>query len=248
MNKLFPYLSLLLIFFVCGCKQEKKVNTASIIEQQPFPFNLIGEELPSSIDRNLSFKNLQEITIDLNDDGLIDTVTVDRIRSLVRDDGTLYIWDDPGDFHRISISIQGKPKWCSINTDGWVRNQSLLNYDGELLKESLAHSQYLIIRDEGHGNLLIYAAGYAYASSPGLLTIVSVYKGEEVRLAYNENRELLSMKDINGDGINDLITTVWDGFYSNREQNNYRHKVYLVNGGFSFSPSFSKQFCEQETQ
>lgn len=229
----------------CTSKQSRTTSTEPSDDFDPPSFSLIGLELPEKIDRNLIFETLETITFDLNQDGLFDTILVNKIAKWILDDGQVYHWTDPGDFHQIIITIQGKRSTTYNNIDGWVSNTSLKKYTQDLDAEGIVQSDYLILRDEGNSNYLVYLAGYTYASNPGLLTIINIYDGQDLKLIFNKKIELYGLKDFDGDGTKDLITTVWDGYYQTEEENKNRHTVYLLNGGLNRSEEFSQKFCNQ---
>ena len=64
----------------------------------------------------------------------------------------------------------------------------------------------------------------------------------------NINTELYNFKDYNKDGVKDLGTTVWGGFYEDEQENKYRYKVYLLDGYFTYSEKYSQLLSEEMYQ
>lgn len=236
---------LLILVSACNTAQDKKevLSEKDNAKDTNPTFNLVGESLPNEVERPLDFQVIQKVEFDFNNDKNIDTLIIEKISKWTSSSNNkVYDWTDPGDFHRIRLSIAGHKTWTLVNVSGWVNKSSLLKNDKSLGDESLFKSDYVLVRKESNNNFLLFAAGYAYASNPGLLTIINIYKGEEPKLVFNENVELYGLKDIDDNGIKDLITS---GNYEKPEENKYKHKVYLLNGGFLYNQEYTKQLYEE---
>jgi len=239
----------ILAFFtvICSCNTTPNIITKESFSQNANSpkFNFIGQDLRSGIEGDLEYETLQVLSIDLNKDKLNDTLLIERIVKLTLKSGQIHEWDEVGDFHRISISISGRETKTFVNIDGWVEVERLSRYEANLWRENKVNSNNILVLFADSTNALILLAGYPYASKPGLLTILNIFRGETPHLIFNENVELYGFKDFDKNGTKDLITTVWDGFYKDAERNKYRHNVYLLNGGLTHSPEYSKIFCDE---
>ena len=242
------YLIIILFVLICSCDNSQQRNTVEktvdVVFKEP-EFNFIGKELRGEIERKIEFGTIQSISLDINEDGKTDTILIERIMKWTSDNNEVYDWDDPGDFHRITVLISGGETKTFVNIDGWVNITTLLRYDNNFNRESIVKSNNIIVRKENDRNILVFIAGYPYASMPGLLTILNIYGGETIHMIFNDNIEFYGLKDFDGDGTKDLITTVWDGFYNDEDRNIYRHKVYLLNGSLTYSQEYSKKFSEE---
>lgn len=241
---------LIIFAVILGCNIQPKNSTIQKIKKQKFSnekksIELIGKIFQKS-NNQLSFEKIQLIQLDLNEDEYKDTILLEKIKEWINvEESQHYKWTDPGEFHRIKISISGGKEMILLNTSGWMENNFLAEYDKDFNNENMIKSEYITIKRASDENILIFISGYTYASTPGLLTIVNIYNNDNPILIFNLNTELFNFKDYNKDGVKDLGTTVWDGFYEDEQENKYRYKVYLLDGGFTYSEKYSRLLSEE---
>lgn len=232
-------LFLLSFIIICCTNREVKNNSNSTIEK----IKLIGNTFQGN-DSLLSFELIQEITVDLNSDGFQDQIILEKIKESINPNNSeIYEWTDPGDIHRITISINKGTSLTLLNKEGWVNNSSLSQYNKDFGTNNIVKSKYIVVRKASQENTLIFLQGYSYASSPGLLTLINVYQKTPI-IIFNLNTELFDLRDINKDGILDVCTTVWDGYYQDANKNKYRYKAYLLNGGLTLDENYSRELSE----
>jgi len=242
-------LSLALAMYFCSVSvKEKKKHEESTSSQ-----NEANQELADSIkligrsfeDRQgITYSSIQSVSVDLNSDGNMDTLHIQKaVGSINPRDSAYYAWTDPGDFHRIIVSITGGKESTITNIGGWLENKDLAYYDESFNKYNLVESAFITVRDPNNGSKLIFCGGYPYASEPGLLTITEIIN-HEPKLIFNLNTYLFKFEDFNGDEILDIATTVWDK-YDLEDQNKVDFKVYLLNHEFTFSEEYSQKLNNQ---
>jgi hypothetical protein len=115
-------------------------------------------------------------------------------------------WYDPGDFHKINLTIRGK-NYSFSNIDGWV---SISDYQLQFIKRrmqsELIQSDFGIVLPASESDLILIIFGYPYASKPGLVTIIYLPLNEEPYLIYNDNSYLYNY-DIFNDKMQVTIST-----------------------------------------
>lgn len=246
MNNLFYLLSIIILF---GCKTQTKenksleVNTDQInqieIEKE---IKLIGKPF-SSRSNIVSYLEVEKLEVDLNNDNITDTLIIEKIDEWRYKDSVNYKWDDPGDFHRITISITGGKSLSLLNINGWIINKRLADFIEDFNSKSIVQSNFITIRNDLSESNLIFLNGYHYASNPGLLTIINIIGNKPVMI-FNENARIVKYKDFDNNGIKDMVTTFWDKWHIENEGKN-EYDVYLLDGGFTYSEKFSKLLSEE---
>lgn len=207
------------------CCQTSDNNRTSSSNNQ----TLIGSELSSEEDKKLElnisfdFEVIDIVNYDFNGDNKNDAIKIERIID----------WGDPGDFHKITLTLSGQDEVMFFNIDGWMRVTPYeLQFTESLKTNSLVKSDYVVIQKASKKDILLIAYGYVYASQPGLLTIVNITREKAPALIFNDNYHLYKFTDKNEDDIEDIVVTK----YGKGEQENEERelKTYLLtNGWFS---------------
>ena len=170
-----------LFLLICLKASAQEFNESNKENNCIIPLNSIDES-------RYTFVSVEEYSIKL------DSIGVTTIELF-----TLPNWTDPGDYHKVRISNEKYTQEFS-NLDGWVRFDE--NYTvAQNLKDLNQLESDLVLLSKGEINLLILF-GWAYASQPGLCTIIDLENGE---LIMNLNVEL---KDISKNGIGITISAV----------------------------------------
>ena len=102
-------------------------------------------------------------------------------------------WNDPGDF--LSVTLKNEQYNVTFtNSDGWVKIQDGNSIADDLLTQSTVNSKNAIVCHSDKYDYLVLA-GYTYASSYGLLTVIDLRKGE---IVVNRNIKLMSIDEKGG--------------------------------------------------
>jgi len=243
-KQIFVFTFLILSLLSCSInntkQNEKKLHTENKSVSNSLKCKLVGNDLPNKLNRFLEFKNVQTIITDLNNDSKPDSIFIDKIIKWTDSEGKINDWDDPGEFHRISILISGSLPVTWINVDGWVSNKGLSCFDSIFNKKNIVNSNYITVtRFLGSGKL-IFCTGYTYASSPGLLTIIKI-NNKQPRLIFNKEAYLVQLRSLNKDGLMALVTSNWDKYQIVHGRKS-SYKVYVFDQGFCYDEKLSKSF------
>jgi hypothetical protein len=186
-------------------------NNDGIMITKSDAYKIVGKTLND--DKSFSFQGIEKLLINLDNDNILDTIILEKIHE----------WNDPGDFQKIKINLSNNNNISVFNKEGWVDTEQL-NEFGDFNKKNIVNSKYLTIKLVSSNHYLLFLSGYAYASSPGLLSIIEVKNGV-MRQLLNDNYFIYNYKDIDNDNIIDLIVTTKDKFnYSSKAET----KVYLL--------------------
>jgi len=193
---------LLVCFSQCNTTVGEKTNKQSTNDLQKG--QLIGETLDDikeqehEMNVSLEFEKLESHLIDINDDGIEETIILEKLKD----------WNDPGDFHRITVIINAE-QYSFFNVSGWIEisNYEIQHVD-DFLMPNLVNSKYIVCKKADKEDIVLFSFGYTYASQPGLLSIIRL--SDEPTLIFNKNNHLYAFEDFNIDGTNDIKITNYD--------------------------------------
>ena len=129
-------------------------------------------------------------TFDLNKNDKLDTLKLRVIKD----------WTDPGDFHQIEITLDNNQSIIETCFDGWVKFGENYPINENLKKSNKINSDLLLITNLNSDKILIFAFGWVYANTPGLMTIVDA-NGNAPKIIFNDNFELESIRDNSFTGL-----------------------------------------------
>ena len=171
-----------------------KLKESGIILNQEIinPFYRNERFIPDNPD--FCYSRIKDFVIDLNQNQKPDSIILYRLKG----------WEnDPGDFHQIEIKMDNGYKWVETNFSGWVRFDN--NYSvPDLVKEKNQIDTNLLLQTDFYSTKVIGLFGWAYASQPGLLTIIE-FSTNKPRVMLNENWRILKIDSsiIKADNYND---------------------------------------------
>ncbi|NLO03070.1 MAG: hypothetical protein GX126_12270 [Bacteroidales bacterium] len=229
--KKFDLLLIVLLFMLMQCKasinEENKVKSVIQVDAQE-SLKLIGiplktvEDRERELDFNFEFLTLEKQQINIHNDSKKLEIIVEKIKE----------WNDPGDFHRIRVRSQEK-EYVFFNSDGWVTvGEYETQYINSFSKTNEIKSRYVCVQKVSDKDILLFAFGYAYASQPGLLSILNLSRFGKPELIFNDNYHLYSYEDTNSDGTVDIVVTKDD---KDETDSNDSLKTYLLKNG-SYQP------------
>lgn len=125
------------------------------------------------------FVQVAKYTIDLNGNDKLDTIILRAIKD----------WADPGDFHQLEIALDNNQRIIETCFDGWVKFGVNYSVKSNLRKLNKINSDLLLVTDFDTDRILIFAFGWVYASTPGLMTIFDA-NGQSPKIIFNNNFEL----------------------------------------------------------
>lgn len=167
----FSFTSLLLlsiITFCTSCSQTDKAQSPASDGNQMNDTRIVNPELINEFPQ-LDEKSIQESFGPLE---VIESHVIElKDRRLKLDLLHIKAWPDPGDLLKIQISENGNLLYETTNYEGWVKLGDHISKEVKL-KNQLNSSNALLIDSKNSKQLIL--VGYAYASSPGLLTIIDL--------------------------------------------------------------------------
>jgi hypothetical protein len=220
-------------------QNEKKLHIKSKIASDSLKCKLVGNNLPSKLNRPLKFQNIQTIIADLNNDFKPDSIFIDKIIKWTDNEGVVNDFDDAGEFHRIHIAISGSLPVTWINIDGWVSNKKLSSFDNSFNEKNIVNSDYITVKQFLDNSKLLFCTGYLYADGP-LLTIIIITDGRP-KLIFNKEAYLVQLKKLNKQGSMALVTSNFDKYQIAHGRKGY-YKVYVFDSGFCYNEELSKSF------
>ena len=126
-----------------------------------------------------NFIQVAKYTLDLNDNEKLDTIKLRVIKD----------WTDPGDFHQMEIVLDNNQKIIVTCFDGWVKFGENYSVNDNLRKLNKINSDLLLVTYFNTDRILIFAFGWVYASTPGLMTVIDA-NGHTPKVIFNDNFEL----------------------------------------------------------
>jgi len=120
-------------------------------------------------------------------------------------------YDDPGDFIRIGIQVNGQPEFALDNDDGWIAYNSSEHRSrayGHLQESSLVRSRYVLVLPDSERNdvsPLIVLRSWGYASSPERLHVIGFQPSGQPVVLFNGEFDLSDLRDLDGDGFPELV-------------------------------------------
>lgn len=236
MKKFNLLIIVLLVLNQCRTTNTENKTTSDIQQDVQKTGKLVGDPLKPlhEIEENrkskFQFEIIEIINYDLNGDNKTDTIKIEKLAD----------WDDPGDYHLIRVIIDGK-EFSYFNIQGWVKS-SYFNEYLNMTSDNLVQSKYVVLKAASSKDLLILLNGYIYASSPGLLTVISIYDNNAPQLIFNEDAWIYKWEDLNNDYTKDLVITKFDKYYLENEKIiNNPFRVYLLNKWYSFDTTLSNK-------
>ena len=158
-------------------------------------------EKEKELNLKLDFEVVDVFNQDFNQDGKNDIIRIEKISG----------WEDPGDFHKITIKLSGQQEKIFFNIDGWVEISDYeMQYVNHGSIKPFEPFKYFLIQKASKDNVILLAFGYAYASQPGLLSIINLTKKNSPTLVFNDNYYLYGFEDLNSDKIDDIAVTKFD--------------------------------------
>lgn len=199
--------------FLVQCKNDSsnqtKSNVNSSVEFKGKPLgipldNIHKKEAEYGI--KLKFVTIETVHYDFNGDKRNDTIKIERIVD----------WGDPGDFHKITISLSGKGENVFFNSGGWIAiGDYELQFVKDFVSKSIVPSEYISLQRVSSTDILLFCFGYVYASQPGLLSVINITNNDDSRLIFNDNYYLYKFEDFDNDGVKDIVLTKSDTEESN---------------------------------
>jgi hypothetical protein len=116
-------------------------------------------------------------------------------------------WDDPGDFTRIRIRVQGRKEFVLTNAGGWAKPPRDRVFAPDLRKiTNIAPSDYILALNVAERRTALFLIGYQYASSPGSLDVIEISAEGMPRVVLRRDELWLkAVTDLDGDGIAEII-------------------------------------------
>jgi len=167
------YLKIIFFMILVSCNSTKIDNGFITNSDLIKPFFRNDYLYPENSKYN--FIQVAKYTIDLNDNEKLDTI----ILRVIKD------WTDPGDFHQMEIILDNNQKSTETCFDGWVK----YSVNSKLIKLNKIKSDFLLVTDFDTDKILIFAFGWVYASTPGLMTVIDA-NGQTPKVIFNDNFEL----------------------------------------------------------
>ena len=170
-------LSILLFLILISCNSTKPERGLNVNNDLIKPFFRNDYLYPENPEYN--FIQVAKFTIDLDDNDKLDTI----ILRVIQD------WTDPGDFHQMEVVLDNNQKITETCFDGWVKFGENYSVNDNLRKLNKINSDLLLVTSFDTDRILIFAFGWVYASTPGLMTVIDA-NGQTPRVIFNDNFEL----------------------------------------------------------
>ena len=171
----------------------KSKKSGIILNQEIIkPFD--GNEISRPDNPDFDYYRIKDFAIDLNKNQKPDSIILYRLKG----------WEnDPGDFHQIVIKMDDGYEWKGTNFNGWVRFDNNYSVPNQV-KEKNQIDTDLLLQTDFYSTKVLGLFGWAYASQPGLLTIIE-FSTNKPRVMLNENWRILKIDSsiIKADNYND---------------------------------------------
>jgi len=190
------FLILAVVFYSCGGgtnkthENNKEPEIQTVEETTKFEVNpsLVNElfVVENHDHSKYPFKQVETQSIDLNNDGQLDKITLYIIDN----------WGDPGNFQKIEIKLYGEEPSEFLNYGGWVSFNQNYSVTDEIVSQNKLNSENILLIDATSNDKLIVIFGWVYASEPGLVTILNPVTG---KILFNKEWDLRTISDSNSD-------------------------------------------------
>lgn len=198
-------ISATIALFSCGTgtKNEQSANTNKTIKEPEFAVNseLVDELfiVENHNQQEYPFKEVETQTVDLNNDGKNDKITLFIIEN----------WGDPGNFQKIRVELSGEEPYEFSNYSGWVTFNENYSISEDIAANNQLESNNILLLNATPNSKLILLFGWVYASDPGLVTIIDPTNRT---ILFNKPWDLQQITDANSDNFLELNgTSVFDG-------------------------------------
>lgn len=180
----------LIILILIGCQNRTsdktlvntKLDTKGIELNKTLIEEFYRDERLKLENPDFEFYMVSSFGIDLNNNQKSDSIILKRLKG----------WEnDPGDFHQIRIKMDNGFEWTETNFLGWVRFDHNYLIPKPIKKLNQINTDLLLLTDFQTTKIL-GLFGWAYASEPGLLTIIEFSTGLP-RLMINKNLDLINI-------------------------------------------------------
>lgn len=155
---------------------------------------------------------IDKVNFDWNQDKKVDQIILERPE----------VWNDPGDFTRIRIKINGKKEFILNNENGLIQYKE---NDEESFVRSNIKSDYMVLVpiSNKYSESLLIMFGYEYGSSPGESLIISLNQEGYPEKIFCKEFSIIEFKDINNDKYLEMIGQPWyaQGLGSNGDIHTY---------------------------
>lgn len=200
---LLAFVTAVLVSCGTGTKNEQSSNTEQTVKEPAF---VVNPELLDKLfivenhnQQEYPFKEVETQTVDLNNDGKTDKITLFIIEN----------WGDPGNFQKIKVELYGEEPYEFSNYGGWVTFNENYSISEEIAAKSQLDSKNILLLNATPNSKLILLFGWVYANDPGLVTIIELNNGT---ILFNKEWDLLKITDVNSDNFLELHgTSVFDG-------------------------------------
>ena len=148
-------------------------------------------------------------------------------------------------FQRIRIIKNDEKEVTFFNGNSWILIEHIgCEYGNNVIitdtnavkivqESSILLNRFVSIKKMSDDNLLLFAIGYNYSGNGGsLLTIINLTYFEQPKLIFNVTTDLYAVKDLDKDGIQDIIV---EYFFSEPDDINFpieRTEYYIKDGRF----------------
>lgn len=180
----------ILLFVLTSCQTKPKENKTNELQPQNSSI-ILNKELVDSLylserlrpdNPDFKYYKVKDFLFDLNENQKADSIILYRLVG----------WEnDPGDFQQIKIKMDNGFEWNETNFNGWVRFDHNYRVPNSVKEKNQIDTDLLLCTDFGETKIL-GLFGWAYASQPGLLTIIE-FSTNKPRVMLNKNWEILEI-------------------------------------------------------
>jgi hypothetical protein len=148
-----------------------------------------------------TFRTIESFSYDWNGDGKPYTFLLDKIEN----------WNDPGDYHRLTIKIPGKKVFVLDDRYGLVKYSSYCRWSHQKIPaENLlaTKSEYLVLATLGNTKKpvkLLFLFGYEYSSQPSMVHIIALDETGNPEIVFEGQLGIFGLTGMMKDGYAELI-------------------------------------------
>lgn len=183
----------LFILIVFGCTNSKNENLTVLFPEKKYD--------------NGKYILYDKILTDLNGDNINDSIFLYRIEN----------WNDPGDFHKIIIKFNTGKLIEIYNTGDWEVLDTNESFYETIRKYNLVNNNKVLLVELSKNRKVVIINGYSYASAPGKLTVIDISVNKP-KVLFFDNFLIQGIKDLNNDGIKELIGYEYLSMYNGDEE------------------------------